>query len=533
MNSIVLHFIVIMSVSGILSVILSIIAHANRHRYIGCQLFMYMSAATAIYIFGHTFELLARTPQEIMFWVSFQYIGLPFIAPFSLMIVLQFTGFYQYITKRRVLFILLIPILTTIMVFTNSFHSLFYRSITLHTLDGFLLADFRIGYWYIIHGVYTFGCSMLAVFMLLWFLRVTKKEYLKQILILLVGMLLPITTSFIYLLGLTPFHIDPVPVVMFLTNALYLWAIMSFHLFKLSPIAMERVFEHMSEGVLILDRYRTLIDYNPAAASIIPVLSKKGIGYKIEDIFSGVIKESPFIQWLRSPQDHSHYDLMWEKEQPCYYHLTASSLFNKRGEIEGRQIVISDVTEQRLLQEELERRAYMDGLTNIFNRSSFIERTQMILEEDAQNTAILLFDIDFFKQINDTHGHHIGDEALRHVVSICQQHLKVDDLFGRYGGEEFAICLPQHSFEEACHIAEQIRHSFEVSFFQADEKKVQVTASFGIAHTANDSPILEKLLFEADQALYMSKRHGRNRIYSSTGEDYIPHQRHDLPPASH
>ncbi|AOZ89334.1 diguanylate cyclase [Bacillus xiamenensis] len=533
MNSIVLHFIVIMSVSGILSVILSIIAHANRHRYIGCQLFMYMSAATAIYIFGHTFELLARTPQEIMFWVSFQYIGLPFIAPFSLMIVLQFTGFYQYITKRRVLFILLIPILTTIMVFTNSFHSLFYRSITLHTLDGFLLADFRIGYWYIIHGVYTFGCSMLAVFMLLWFLRVTKKEYLKQILILLVGMLLPITTSFIYLLGLTPFHIDPVPVVMFLTNALYLWAIMSFHLFKLSPIAMERVFEHMSEGVLILDRYGTLIDYNPAAASIIPVLSKKGIGYKIEDIFSGVNKESSFIQWLRSPQDHSHYDLMWEKEQPCYYHLTASSLFNKRGEIEGRQIVISDVTEQRLLQEELERRAYMDGLTNIFNRSSFIERTQMILEEDAQNTAILLFDIDFFKQINDTHGHHIGDEALRHVVSICQQHLKVDDLFGRYGGEEFAICLPQHSFEEACHIAEQIRHSFEVSFFQADEKKVQVTASFGIAHTANDSPILEKLLFEADQALYMSKRHGRNRIYSSTGEDYIPHQRHDLPPASH
>ncbi|BBP92308.1 hypothetical protein BsIDN1_59260 [Bacillus safensis] len=64
MDSIVLHFIVIMSVSGILSVILSIIAHANRHRYIGCQLFMYMSGATAIYIFGHTFELLARTPLK-------------------------------------------------------------------------------------------------------------------------------------------------------------------------------------------------------------------------------------------------------------------------------------------------------------------------------------------------------------------------------------------------------------------------------------------------------------------------------------
>lgn len=142
-----------------------------------------------------------------------------------------------------------------------------------------------------------------------------KKEYLKQVLILLVGILLPITTSFIYLLGVTPFHIDPVPVVMFLTNALYLWAIMSFHLFKLSPIAMERVFEHMSEGVLLLDRYRTLIDYNPAAALIIPVLAKKGIGYKIDDIFSGIIKEPAFIQWLGSPQDHSQYDLMWEKEQ--------------------------------------------------------------------------------------------------------------------------------------------------------------------------------------------------------------------------
>ncbi|MFB8735776.1 diguanylate cyclase [Bacillus sp. SL00103] len=59
-------------------------------------------------------------------------------------------------------------------------------------------------------------------------------------------------------------------------------------------------------------------------------------------------------------------------------------------------------------------------MTNIFNRSSFIERTQ-ILEEDAQDTAVMLFDIDFFKQINDTHGHHIGDEAPRHVVTICQQ----------------------------------------------------------------------------------------------------------------
>ncbi|WP_144599917.1 PAS domain-containing protein, partial [Siminovitchia fortis] len=89
------------------------------------------------------------------------------------------------------------------------------------------------------------------------------------------------------------------------TNALYLWAIMSFQLFKISPIAMERVFEHMSEGVLILDRYRTLIDYNPAAASIIPTLAnKKGIGYKVDDIFSGIIKDSAFIQWLRSPQDH-------------------------------------------------------------------------------------------------------------------------------------------------------------------------------------------------------------------------------------
>ncbi|CAI7725264.1 histidine kinase N-terminal 7TM domain-containing protein [Bacillus altitudinis] len=158
MDSIVLHFIVIMSVSGILSVILSIIAHANRHRYIGCQLFMYMSGATAIYIFGHTFELLARTPQEITFWVSFQYIGLPFIAPFSLMIVLQFTGFHQYVTKRRVLLFLLIPILTTILVFTNSFHSLFYRSITMNTVDGFLLADFTIGY-----GISFMGSIHLAV----------------------------------------------------------------------------------------------------------------------------------------------------------------------------------------------------------------------------------------------------------------------------------------------------------------------------------------------------------------------------------
>ncbi|MGE6630080.1 histidine kinase N-terminal 7TM domain-containing protein [Bacillus sp. NPDC077027] len=527
MDSIVLHYIVIMSISGILSTLLGIFALVNRHRFIGCQLFMYLSGATGIYIFGHIFELLARTPEEIMFWVCFQYIGLPFIAPLSLMLVLQFTGLNEYVTKRRMILILFIPFLTTIMVFTNPFHSLFYRSLSIDTVDGFLLADFTISYWYIIHGVYTFGSSMLAILILLWFLRVTKKEYLKQIIILLIGLFLPIFTSFFYLLGLTPHNIDPVPVVMLLTNSLYMWAIISFQLFRLSPIAMERVFEHLSEGVLILDRNHKLIDYNSAATAIIPDLSRDGIGRKVDEIWSDSPEDPAFTQWLRVPHDHSHFDLYWEREQPAYYHLTSSPLFSRRGEIEGRQIVISDVTEQRMLQEELERRAYIDGLTNIFNRSSFIERAQQLLEVGANDTGILLYDIDFFKQINDNHGHHAGDQALRHVVSICQQHLNIDDLFGRYGGEEFAICLPHRRFEEVCYIAEQIRQSFEKHSLQIDGKTIRITASFGIAHTIDGHLTLEELLFEADQALYMSKRHGRNTTYASKKGDYVLYREED------
>jgi diguanylate cyclase (GGDEF) domain len=163
-----------------------------------------------------------------------------------------------------------------------------------------------------------------------------------------------------------------------------------------------------------------------------------------------------------------------------------------------------------------------DGLTGIFNHQHFIseaDRVLRLLEKKLGHACLISIDLDHFKQVNDTHGHVVGDAVLKHAVAICQQHLRPADLFGRLGGEEFGILLHECSRKQGMDIANRIRLAIEAAPMEKDGCVISISASVGLASTDTTGYELLRLCVEADAALYRAKRAGRNRVIADTGTD--------------
>jgi diguanylate cyclase (GGDEF)-like protein len=157
--------------------------------------------------------------------------------------------------------------------------------------------------------------------------------------------------------------------------------------------------------------------------------------------------------------------------------------------------------------------ASVDPLTTMFNRRGFAEACSRVIEREAnagRPVTVMIFDIDHFKGINDRFGHPAGDEILKLFSTVVVNNLRISDLSGRIGGEEFAALLPC-SLEEGALVAERVREAFETSGIVCEEGPVDTTVSIGVAGGPAGTE-LEVLLAAADTALYQAKRGGRNRV---------------------
>jgi diguanylate cyclase (GGDEF)-like protein len=161
--------------------------------------------------------------------------------------------------------------------------------------------------------------------------------------------------------------------------------------------------------------------------------------------------------------------------------------------------------------------ASLDPLTGMFNRRGFAEATARMIEREGaagRPVAVLIFDIDHFKSINDRFGHPAGDEMLKLFSVIVSSTLRISDLCGRIGGEEFAAMLPC-SVDEAVVAAERVREAFEHCGIEVDDGPVATTVSIGVAGGPPRTE-LDVLLAAADTALYQAKRSGRNRVLAAS-----------------
>ena len=171
----------------------------------------------------------------------------------------------------------------------------------------------------------------------------------------------------------------------------------------------------------------------------------------------------------------------------------------------------------------LERIATTDELTGLSNRRHFFDTARTIVALAKRNDlsiACLMIDIDFFKKINDTYGHQAGDMVLKKVAELMLKNKREGELLARYGGEEFVMCLFKADEAVAFGAAERFRKRIEEMKIQLDESKaISVTISAGCSASAGDSLTdIDKLMAMADEALYLAKNNGRNRVETHSGK---------------
>ncbi|OAN51414.1 hypothetical protein A6A04_15955 [Paramagnetospirillum marisnigri] len=210
-------------------------------------------------------------------------------------------------------------------------------------------------------------------------------------------------------------------------------------------------------------------------------------------------------------------NVVWHHNVPiipsAWLSAIASAVIALWFEVFGRYAV-----ERAEFERQLEVLATTDPLTGILNRRAFLERGRALTESAKRYghpMTVMMLDIDHFKQVNDRHGHDTGDEVIRLFVTVVGRCLRQVDVFGRMGGEEFAVLMPETAQKGALIAAERIRAAVELSRLDWEEQSLSVTVSIGAVvgtHTVDEALKL------ADEALYQAKRDGRNRVVLTATE---------------
>lgn len=202
------------------------------------------------------------------------------------------------------------------------------------------------------------------------------------------------------------------------------------------------------------------------------------------------------------------------KKDGSFYWVYAviSPIFDKYGKVEGYNSVRQNITDKK----RAEKLSITDSLTSIYNRIHLEESFKEELNRAKRyktNFSVIMLDIDYFKEVNDTYGHDVGDDVLIDTVNILKQNIRATDILGRWGGEEFLIILPQTDILEAEQLAEKLRVAIYNHNFSKIGKK---TCSFGVSEFKDDDDETSKnIVKRADNALYEAKNLGRNRVVAS------------------
>lgn len=304
------------------------------------------------------------------------------------------------------------------------------------------------------------------------------------------------------------------------------------------------MFTNLTVGYQALDINGSWLDANQKMAQILGFAApEEMIGQSFIDSWSDTDQEfSAFYQHFKDNNYvEGEFMLTRRDKQPITVIISGRIQRNKEGDFVCAHSVIVDITERQKMEQKIiemnaelelkiaERTAELskanedlrhlsrhDALTGLHNRLSANERLHsefVSMKRSQNNYAVLLLDIDFFKKVNDTHGHSIGDSVLQQLAQILKNTLRESDFAARYGGEEFLLLLPNTELFEARLVAEKIRHSIEAVPHPVAGK---ITVSIGVAIATPDETDEYIAVKEADDNLYAAKKSGRNCIMAAT-----------------
>ncbi|RLB92381.1 MAG: hypothetical protein DRH26_06365, partial [Deltaproteobacteria bacterium] len=498
--------------SGGFSLVLSLYAQSKRPSTL-IHVFSLFSIAVFIYAFGYGFEFLSRTLEDILFWSKIQYLGISFLPGLVLSFSICYTGRQGGLSPLRLVLIFTIPMITLLARLLNPYHFLFYKTVAVDLTAGMPLLNFEPGPFYLIHVCYSNIALIFSSFLLIKFFIHAAPSYRKQTMTILIASSIQWIGYVIYLSGLGPENLDINPLLFSLSVMVYAFGIFKFSLFNLVPMARETVFEGMQDAILVVDPEMRLVDYNRRCLTLLPEIHKNNIGEDIKTILAGYPK---ILKILTMTQATGVKIPLMENNMPLFFQVSLLPLFDRKKRKLGSIIALTDVTRQTKFMHELEKMATIDELTGIHNRRNLMIQAEIEMSRSIRNgrpMSLILIDLDNFKSINDTWGHHCGDLVLKAFARTVKHNIREIDIFGRYGGDEFIIVLPETDQPIALETANRLCRLVADLPVNFKKQIIKLTISIGVSGTRDlKNQSVETLLQYADKALYTAKKNGSNRV---------------------
>lgn len=472
----------------------------KKFRDISSKILGIIMLLIAIYNIGYGFELASSNIEVMYKMLKLEYFGIAFLPGMWMLFAYSYKK--NNIPGGIILFFFIISLTTLVLVITNEYHGLYYSKLEYKRVKNISIAVIDGGIWYYVHMLYfNFSIVVGNILFLKTFNR-TNKTFKKHGIILIIGSFFPWFAYMLYLTGYTPYGIDLTPYGLVITSIIFILGILKYRVIEVLPVARDIVFESIREGVIVIDKFEQIADFNKSAEIMIKELNYKSIGVGIRDVLYGY---GNIFEKL-SENGIAVLSIDDEFDQNRYLEFRIDKIENGAGKEIGSALLVQDVTENIKMIQELEKIATTDELTGVHNRRHLMElsvREGMLAKRYKKDMAVAVIDIDFFKDINDTLGHIEGDRVLEKSAATIRNRLRRTDIFGRYGGDEFIITFPETDADIAYQISEEIRREIN--------EEMKIGLSIGVCGNEKGEIIFRDMLKLADEALYQSKQGGRNR----------------------
>jgi diguanylate cyclase (GGDEF)-like protein len=491
--------------------------------------------AFLIWTGGYVCEILATSLAGKLWWADFEFIGIALLPVVWFEVVRRYTGHGPL--PRWLAVSLAAFVAASIAVFLTNPGGIFRGSPTLDTATApaVVVPDYG---WYWAAFFMPVAYLLLSATVLLlahaWW-RDRHSLYRRQYALLIVAILLPVAAGTLYVMGLEPAPgLNPTTMVVSVSGAIVAYALFRYRLFRIAPLARGMVVDGLSDGVIVLDTYDRIVDFNPAACDLFPDLDGEALGRPVSEILAfhpGMLESIGNAAAGESAPDTVVAELSialpgdmagGDLPESRHFTLALTAVRARGGRLLGHSVLLHDVTRSVELLRQVERLATTDPLTELLTRKAFLElgeREMTRARRQGFPMWLVKLDLDHFSLVNDLYGADVGDEVIRAVAGACRRILRAFDLVGRFGGEEFVMLLPHLSSEEAEEVAERLRQAVEGLSVWKDDQLVTVTASVGLAGTDRASlEFLNDLLAPADSALRRAREQGGNRTVCGARE---------------
>lgn len=467
-----------------------------------------LSIAIQIYMFGYLMEINVATLEQMLFWNQIQYFGIPFFPGFWFMVSLLYTGRGNQMRGLKWALVFAIPMISFIARLTNPLHHLYYSSIELVRIADANLMLLGKGPLYVVQMIYVLVTLLLCTWYYFQRYRLSKGYERIQFKLLLIASVLPYVALVLVALNMGGTGIDFTAIILPPCVLLINVALTRYNFLVMKALARERVFEDSSSGLVLLNRFYHVVDYN---ASSITFFKWLGVGLKL-DTLESLLKGKPEVYEAILKQNDQIVRVTLDGSEKCIS-VTVRHFHNKN-ELTGMLVTLEDVTEREVLKRQLIEMANTDALSGLHNRRYFSEHAFELFNRARRYNeplSFLMMDIDYFKKINDTYGHQVGDDVIRAFSTLLTETFRGTDEIGRMGGEEFAVIMIHSDAENAYEKAERFRKMVESHAMAFGGQTFSITVSIGIAALSEKTGSVDALMGQADNCLYDAKKTGRNR----------------------